>query len=177
MISNHARMLLLVLVLVNGLHASDPDDNTPDNLLTDALVAETTQESSVASEASMVEATSVRLIPPDWLEAKPLKEIPLGNSGWLDIGGSYRARHHRENNIRPGTTGGLSGLDDTFWLHQTRLWFDGQWNSQIGFRVGVIDAASAGEVFPSRNREVNRLDLYQAHVNMVLHEDVGKLTA
>ena len=107
-------MLLLVLLLVNGLHASDPDDNHSDNTLTETLVAESTEESSVASEATMVEATSARLIPPEWLEAKPLKKIPFGKSGWLDIGGSYRARHHRERNIRPGTTGGLSGLDDTF---------------------------------------------------------------
>ena len=177
MISRCARMLLLFLLLVNGLHASDPADNNSDKTLTETLVAESTQESSVASEATMVEATSARLIPPEWLEAKPLKEIPFGKSGWLDIGGSYRARHHRERNIRPGTTGGLSGLDDTFWLHQTRLWADGQWNSRIGFRLGVIDAASVGEVFPSRSREVNRLDLYQAHVNMLLNEGVEKLTA
>ena len=174
-------MLLLVLLLVNGLHASDPHDNNSDNNVTGTLVAkstqESTQESSVASEATMVELDSVRLLPPEWLEAKPLKQIPFGSSGWLDIGGSYRARHHRETNIRPGTTGGLSGLDDTFWLHQTRLWVDGQWTSRIGFRIGAIDAASVGEIFPSRNREVNRLDLYQAHVNMVLHEGVGKLTA
>ena len=62
-------MLLLVLLLVNGLHASDPDDNHSDNTLTETLVAESTEESSVASEATMVEATSARLIPPEWLEA------------------------------------------------------------------------------------------------------------
>ena len=41
----------------------------------------------------------------------------------------------------------------------------------------MIDAASAGEVFPSRAREVNRLDLYQAHANIVLHAGQEKLTA
>jgi len=176
-ISRCTTLLLLVLLLADGLDASEPDDKAPDNTLTETLVAESTEESSVTSEAPVVEPPSFRLIPPDWLEAKALKEIPFGSSGWLDVGGSYRARHHRERNIRPGTTGGLSGLDDTFWLHQTRLWFDGQWNSRIGFRVGVIDAASVGEVFQPRNREVNRLDLYQAHVNLLLQEDEGKLTA
>ena len=66
-------MLLLALLLANRLHASDPDDNNPDNTLTETLVAESTEESSVASEATMVEATSARLIPLEWLEAKPLK--------------------------------------------------------------------------------------------------------
>ena len=112
-----------------------------------------------------------------WLSEKPLKDIALGTSGWLDVGGSYRARHHRETNMRPGATGGLSGVDDSFWLHQTRLWFDGGLNSRLRFRVGLIDAASSGERFPSRAREVNRHDLHQAHVNVVVYEGEGTLTA
>jgi hypothetical protein len=106
-----------------------------------------------------------------------VQSLELGPSGWLEVGGSYRARYHREVNMRPGTTRGLSGVDDSFWLHQTRLWFDGQLTSNLNFRVGVIDAASAGENFPSRAREVNRHDLFQAHVNAVLHDGAGKLTA
>lgn len=113
----------------------------------------------------------------NWLCQKPWKQIPFGDCGWLEFGGSYRARYHRETNIRPGATGGLSGIDDSFWLHQTRLWLDGRWNSHLGFRIGVIDAASAGENFRSRAREVNRHDLYQAHANVILHEGVGTLTA
>ena len=174
---SYARTLLLVLFLVNGLDASEPDDNRSNQHLTGKLLDKSSPEHFVVSPATMVNVDSVPVITRNWLEAKPLKKIPFGRSGWLDIGGSYRARHHRETNMRPGTTGGLSGLDDSFWLHQTRLWVDGQCNSQIGFRVGVIDAASVGEIFPSRNREVNRLDLYQAHVNMVLHEGVGNLRA
>jgi hypothetical protein len=53
-ISRCARMLLLFLLLVNGLHASDPADNNSDKTLTETLVAESTEESSVASEATMV---------------------------------------------------------------------------------------------------------------------------
>ncbi len=113
----------------------------------------------------------------DWLSREPLKQIPMGPCGWLDVGGSYRARYHREINMRPGTTGGLSGVDDSFWLHQTRLWFDGRVNPRLSFRVGFIDAASVGQDFPSRAREVNRHDLYQAHVNAVLYEGAGTLTA
>ena len=66
-----------------------------------------------------------------------LKGIRLGKCGWLDVGGSYRARYHREINIRPGTTGGLSGVDDQFWLHQTRLWFDGGIHPRLKFRVRI----------------------------------------
>lgn len=113
----------------------------------------------------------------DWWTGESLKGIPFGHCGSLDIGGSYRARYHHERNIRPGSTGGLSGVDDRFWLHQTRLWANGVWTENLNFRLGVIDAASAGEDFPSRGREVNRHDLYQAHVNAVLHRGAGTLTA
>ncbi len=101
----------------------------------------------------------------------------LLHPGWLTVGGSYRARHHREINIRPGTTGGLSGLDDTFWLHQVRLWVEGRWNSDLSFRVEGIDASSVGEEYQPRAREVNRTDLYQAHVNAVLSRGDGTWTA
>ena len=84
------------------------------------------------------------VVPGHWLSEKPLKGIAFGPDRWLDVGGSYRARHHREINMRPGAPGGLSGVDDSFWLHQTRLWFDGELNSRLRFRDGFIDAASSG---------------------------------
>ena len=117
------------------------------------------------------------VVPRHWLSETSLKGIGFGPDRWLDVGASYRARHHREINMRPGTTGGLSGVDDSFWLHQTRLWFDGELNSRLRFRVGFIDAASSGEKHPSRSREVNRHDLYQAHVNAVLYEGEGTFSA
>ena len=113
----------------------------------------------------------------EWLTGESLKGFSLGECGWFDVGGSYRIRHHREWNIRPGSTGGLSGIDDNFWLHQTRLWFNGRINPTLGFRVGFIDAQSEGENFASRAREVNHHDLYQAHINWLLHEGHGTLTA
>ncbi|MEC8784285.1 MAG: alginate export family protein, partial [Planctomycetota bacterium] len=115
--------------------------------------------------------------PTAFFELDALKGIPLGHDGWLDVGGSYRARYHGETNIRPGSSGGLSGIDDSFWLHQTRLWFNGHVNDWLDFRVGFIDAATAGQEFAPRAREVNRTDLYQAHVNVLLHQDMSKLTA
>ncbi len=177
MYSRVVRVLLLILILVSGLRASDSNDHVLDSESNETLVSKTAAKANLESQANDFESGSKRAFHGDWLKSRPFKKIPFGENGWLDVGGSYRARHHREDNIRPGTVGGLSGLDDTFWLHQTRLWVDGQWNPRIGFRVGMIDAASDGEVFPSRAREVNRLDLYQAHANIVMHEGEGKLTA
>ena len=177
MYSRVVRVLLLILILVSGLRASDSNDHVLDSESNETLVSKTAAKANLESQANDFESGSKRAFHGDWLKSRPFKKIPFGENGWLDVGGSYRARHHREDNIRPGTVGGLSGLDDTFWLHQTRLWVDGQWNPRIGFRVGMIDAASDGEVFPSRAREVNRLDLYQAHANILMHEGEGKLTA
>ena len=112
-----------------------------------------------------------------WFSSDRWKQIPFGPLGLVDAGASYRVRYHRERNIRPGTTGGLSGVDDSFFLHQSRLWFEGRTNEWLDFRVGFIDAASGGENFPSRSREVNRHDLYQAYANLLLRENGGTLTA
>ena len=168
---------LLTWVFAAGLRASEANSNAFDNGFAETAEATTVQTGYVQSQPRNTKLDRRQVFQGDWLASKPFKKISLGEEGWLDVGGSYRARHHRENNIRPGTVGGVSGLDDTFWLHQTRLWVDGQWNPRIGFRVGMLDAASDGEVFPSRAREVNRLDLYQAHANIVMHEGEGKLTA
>jgi len=170
-------MLCLVAILVSGLRASEPKTQATDLVFSDTLVANLAQNAPKVSQGESVDVAPEKVSKSGWLKREPLKKIPFGDDGWLSIGGSYRARYHDEHNIRPGSTGGLSGLDDTFWLHQTRLWAEGEWSPRLGFRVGMIDAASAGEVYPSRAREVNRVDLYQAHANILLHEGEGKLTA
>ncbi|MEC9093460.1 MAG: alginate export family protein, partial [Planctomycetota bacterium] len=101
-----------------------------------------------------------------WPSEKPAEET----AGILDFGGSYRARYHRETNMRPGSSGGLSGVDDSFWLHQTRLWMEGRLNRQVEFRLGFMDAASFGHDFLPRGNEVNRHDLYQAYVDLSLED-------
>lgn len=74
----------------------------------------------------------------------------------LDIGGEYRARYHHEHNMR-GL--GLTGNDDDFLLHRTRLYA----NLQIGERVRLygeyIDAESNYENFAPRPTEWNRSDV------------------
>ncbi len=177
MYSISARVLLLVLVLVSGLRAGDSNERSHADGFTNTAALQNAPKAYVVSHRNAAAVDSGQMFRGDWLKSEPFKKIPFGEKGWLDIGGSYRARYHGENNIRPGAPGGLSGLDDSFWLHQTRFWADGQLKPGIGFRVGMLDAASAGEELPSRAREVNRLDLYQAHANIVLHEGEGKLTA
>ena len=94
---------------------------------------------------------------------------------WLKFGGSYRIRYHDENNMRRA---GLTGQDDTFTLHQTRIWFDAELNDRISMRAGLIDSASFGETFRPRNNEVNRIDLYQLYFDAKLTDsDDGTLTA
>ena len=177
MYSRFAGMLCLVVFLVSGLRATGFEGPVIENGSAETVVADDAAEGVANLQTEAVTTGTQQVAKQGWLRSEPFKKIPFGDEGWLDIGGSYRARYHNEDNIRPGTDGGLSGLDDSFWLHQTRFWAEGQWNRSIGFRVGMIDAASAGEVFPSRAREVNRLDLYQAHANIVLHEGQEKLTA
>lgn len=166
-----------MVTLGSGVQATDSANQPTSNVLNQTSLARFAQNGADTSPEDTLQVAPEQVSEERWLKSEPFKKIPFGEDGWLNIGGSYRARYHDENNIRPGSTGGLSGLDDTFWLHQTRFWAEGQWNPRIGFRVGMIDAASAGEVYPSRAREVNRLDLYQAHANIVLHEGEGKLTA
>jgi hypothetical protein len=93
---------------------------------------------------------------------------------WIQAGGSYRYRYHHENNMR---SGGLSGRDDQFALHQTRIWMDATFNDRFTVHAGFIDAASFGETFAPRADEVNRADLYQLYADTVISDDDGTLTA
>lgn len=79
-----------------------------------------------------------------------------GALGTMDIGGQYRARYHGENNMRGS---GLTGRDDNFLLHRTRLYSN--WEVTDRFRVygEMIDAESNYENFAPRAIEVNRADM------------------
>lgn len=103
-----------------------------------------------------------------------LKGIPLGECGSIDVGGSYRIRYHHENNMRRA---GLTGLDDEFVLHQTRLWVNGKINDDLSVYGEFFDAASFGETFRPRANEVNRADLYQLYADVELADCGGTLTA
>lgn len=98
----------------------------------------------------------------------------LGEEQNWQLGGSYRIRYHNENNMRRS---GLTGIDDEFVLHQTRVWLEGDLHERIRMRVGALDAASSGESIRPRANEVNRFDLYQLYLDVLLNEGDSTWTA
>jgi hypothetical protein len=92
----------------------------------------------------------------DWWPGDRLKQIPLGDCWTVDLGGQYRARFHSERNHR-GL--GLTGRDDDFLLHRTRLFANARYSDWFRFYGEYIDAESNYENFPPRAIEVNRSDL------------------
>ncbi len=83
---------------------------------------------------------------------------PVGCNGGmvLDIGGSYRLRFHDESNMR-GL--GLTGNDDDFLLHQTRLYGNLEISSRVRIYAEMIDAVSNYESRSPRPIEEDRADL------------------
>jgi hypothetical protein len=96
----------------------------------------------------------------------------LGANDWLtyDIGGQYRARYHRERNFR-GL--GLTGRDDGFLLHRTRLYGNFEIGESVRVFVEGLDAESNYEEFAPRRIEVNRSELQQAFADFLVSEDCG----
>jgi hypothetical protein len=115
----------------------------------------------------------------DWWPGDALKRMNIGHLATIDLGGQYRMRQHSERNMRNvGPTLGLTGADDDFLLHRTRLFA----NAEVGefFRVYAeyIDAESNYEDLPPRIIEVNRSDMQNLFLDVRLYEDDnGSLTA
>jgi hypothetical protein len=84
------------------------------------------------------------------------KQVPIGDCWLLDIGGQYRARFHAEQNMR-GL--GLTGNDDDFLLHRTRIFFNAKYSDWLRVYAEYIDAAEEFNNFPPRSIEVNRSDM------------------
>src|SRR5262245_9864169 len=84
------------------------------------------------------------------------KQIPIGDCWLLDLGGQYRSRYHGERNMR-GL--GLTGRDDDFLLHRTRLFANARYSDWFRFYGEYLDAESHYENFPPRATEVNRSDM------------------
>ena len=105
------------------------------------------------------------LCDPQWqgcLLGDGLKKQCLPRNGWYDIGGQYRARYHAERNHR-GL--GLTGVDDDFLLHRTRIYGDFHFNQRLRFYAEVLDAESTNENFNPRPIEVNRIDMQNMFVD------------
>lgn len=109
----------------------------------------------------------------DWHPGECLKQIPLGDCWMLDLGGQYRARYMHEQNHR-GL--GLTGNDDDFLLHRTRLFFNARYDDWLRVYAEYIDAESSGEDFAPRPIEVNRSDLLNLFADLrVWDADQGEL--
>jgi hypothetical protein len=108
----------------------------------------------------------------DWYPGDHFKQIPLpiGCDSTLDIGGQYRARYHSENNIRGF---GLTGNDDDFLLHRTRLFANAKIGDRFRFYGEYIDAESNYENFAPRAIEVNRSDILNLFIDYKLIEEFG----
>jgi len=82
-----------------------------------------------------------------------------------DLGGEYRIRFHDERNMR-GL--GLTGVDDTFLLHRTRLYGNFEFSPNLRAYAEMIDAESNFENVGPRPIEVNRADLLNLFVDAQL---------
>ena len=104
-----------------------------------------------------------------------LKKRGLPGGGWYDIGGQYRMRAHFEQNHR-GL--GLTGVDDQFLLHRTRIYGDFHLNQNFRLYAEMLDAESNFENFGPRPIEVNRTELQNLFVDALLLESCqGSLSA
>ncbi len=92
----------------------------------------------------------------DWYLGDHFKQVPIGDCWLLDIGGQYRARFMDEQNMR-GL--GLTGRDDDFLLHRTRLFMNARYSDWFRAYGEFIDATDEFNNFPERLIEVNRADM------------------
>ena len=105
----------------------------------------------------------------DWFDA--LKGIEPIDDLVLDVGGEYRLRFHDEDNMR------LTGRDENFILHRTRLYTDVRYQKRFRAYAEFIDAASFGEELPTRGIYVNRADFLNLFGEVTLLDDEsGTLT-
>lgn len=103
----------------------------------------------------------------DWHLGEDFKRMNVGDCWFVDVGGQYRLRYHNEHNIR-GL--GLTGRDDEFLLHRTRVYANAEYGNFFRGYVEYIDAESNYENFAPRPIEVDRSDVINAFVDAKLVE-------
>lgn len=91
--------------------------------------------------------------------------------GKLDIGGEYRSRYHREQNMR-GL--GLTGRDDQFWLTRLRTFANYRVTENVRVFGEYLYADSAGENFAPRPIEENRGEMQNLFADATLF-DTGEM--
>ncbi|GAA4437900.1 alginate export family protein [Bremerella cremea] len=100
------------------------------------------------------------------LLGEDLKRMCVGDCGYLDIGGEYRARYHHEQNMKPY----LNGVDDDFLLHRLRLYANYQVNDNIRVYAEMLHAISQYESAPPRPIDENYWELQNMFVDTKLLE-------
>ena len=116
----------------------------------------------------------------DWRLGDNLKRMAIGDSITLDIGGQYRLRQHAERNMRnlAGVGLGLTGNDDDFLLHRTRIYANAEIGSRLRVYAEMLDAVSNYENTAPRGIEENRAELQNLFVDAVAMDNYdGTLTA
>lgn len=108
----------------------------------------------------------------DWYPGDHLKQIPIHDGWMVDLGGQYRARFQDEQNIR-GL--GLTGRDDQFLLHRTRLFANAKYSDWFRFYGEYLDAESNYEQFAPRGIEVNRSEMLNLFADARLLDNGGQL--
>lgn len=104
----------------------------------------------------------------DWHFGESLKRLSGPQDFVLDVGGDYRVRFHDEDNLRGKP---LSGQNDSFVLHRTRVYADAQFGPDVRVFAQALDAVSFGEDLPSRSSEENRSDAANLFVELRLLAD------
>lgn len=109
-----------------------------------------------------------------WWPGDAVKQRQFGDFVTFDFGAQYRLRQQSEHNIR-GL--GLTGVDDDFLLHRTRLFVNMRVGERLRFFAEYIDAASNYEDFAPLPNEENRSDFLDLFVDgELLQLDAGVLS-
>lgn len=113
-----------------------------------------------------------------------LKRLSFGQWATVDVGGQYRLRQHTERNIRNTAAVpnglGLTGADDDFLLHRTRLYVNAELGSRARVYGEMLDAVSEFEDYKPRGIEENRTELQNLFLDYALLDPQaghGQLTA
>jgi len=94
-----------------------------------------------------------------------LKRVQMTPWATLDIGGEYRLRHHSERNHRGG---GLTGADDDFLLHRTRIYANLELGELARIYAEMNDALSTNETYQPRPTEEDRTELENLFIDVPL---------
>lgn len=100
-----------------------------------------------------------------WHLGENLKRLQVGDHWIVDFGGQYRMRVQSEQNINnaPGAVVannlGLTGDDDDFLLHRTRLYANAEYGKHFRFYGEMVDALSELGSGAPRPIEENRTDV------------------